>query len=196
MSQTSGYPAKQFLYWILGNTLGFCALATTLLLFPSVMSIHSLIVPILIISLPVSLAQWIVLRRILPISALWILTIPVGMLVAVLFYQNIPEMRWLRLDDESIVVLTALFLVMGFTIGLPQWLILRRQFSSSFLWLLGSSIAVAAGFGFVLVTNLVSQSEIISYIVVVLIYAIITGLVLSQLLAHRNPSQAHLESTA
>ncbi len=194
MSQTSGYLTKQFLIWIFANILGFCALAITLLLFPSLMSIQVFVVTILIISIPVSLAQWIVLRRILPISILWILTIPVGLLIAVLNYQNIPEMLWLQVDDESIAVLTALFLVMGFTIGLPQWLILRRQFSSSSLWLLGSSIAVVAGFGFVLATNLINQSEIISYIVVMLIYAIITGLVLSRLLAHHNPPQANLGS--
>ena len=78
MSHTSGYLIKQFLRCIFANILGFIALAITLLLLPSLMSIKSIVVPILIISLPISLAQWIVLRRIVPVSVLWVLTIPCG----------------------------------------------------------------------------------------------------------------------
>ncbi len=189
MSQKSGYLSKQFLIWILANILGFGTLGASLLVFPSLMSISGIAVSTLIISIPISLAQWIALRRILPISILWILTIPAGLFVIIaLVYRVIPEELWQLVDDESTFVLVVLFLMMGFTIGLPQWLILRRQFSSSSIWLWGSSIGVAAGFGFVLATDLINQSEIISYIVVVLIYAIVTGLILSRLLAYHNQS--------
>ena len=192
MSQKSGYISKPFIIWIFANILGFSALAISLLVLPSLMSISGIVVSTLIISIPMSLAQWIALRRIFPISILWIITIPIGLLLVVLIYQVIPDGLWQIVEDESPAVLTVLFLIMGFTIGLPQWLILRRQFSSSSIWLLGSSIGVAAGFGLVIVTDLINQSEIISYIVVVLVYAITTGLILSRLLAYHNQSQTNV----
>ena len=192
MSQQSGYISKPFIIWIFANILGFSALAISLLVLPSLMSISGIVVSTLIISIPMSLAQWIALRRIFPISILWIITIPIGLLLVVLIYQVIPDGLWQIVEDESPAVLTVLFLIMGFTIGLPQWLILRRQFSSSSIWLLGSSIGVAAGFGLVIVTDLINQSEIISYIVVVLVYAITTGLILSRLLAYHNQSQTNV----
>jgi hypothetical protein len=156
-----------------------------------------MVASILIISIPISLAQWIALRRILPTSALWVLTTPIGLLLAVLIYKYevIPDGLWRIVGDEgdeSTAVITALYLVMGFTIGLPQWLILRRRFSSSSLWLLGSSIGVAAGCWLVLATDLINQSGVVSYIVGVLVYAIVTGLILSRLVARHNQSQANL----
>ena len=192
MSQQSGYISKPFLIWIFANILGFSALAISLLVLPSLMSISGIVVSTLIISIPISLAQWIALRRIFPISILWILTIPIGLLLVVLIYQVIPDGLWQIVEDESPAVLTVSFLIMGFAIGLPQWLILRRQFSSSSIWLLGSSIGVAVGFGLVIATDLINQSEIISYIVVVLVYAITTGLILSRLLAYHNQSQTNV----
>jgi hypothetical protein len=58
--------------------------------------------------------------------------------------------------------------------------------------LLGSSIGVAAGFWIIFVTDLVNQSGIISYIVGALVYSIVTGLVLTGLLANQNRSQVNL----
>ncbi|MGB3702638.1 MAG: hypothetical protein WA997_15325, partial [Anaerolineales bacterium] len=99
---------------------------------------------------------------------------------------------WQVVDNDSIAALTAGYFLIGFAIGLPQWLILRRQLPKSWIWLLGSSIGVAAGFWIILVTDLISQSGISSYIVGVLVYSIVTGLVLSGLLAYQNHSQANL----
>jgi hypothetical protein len=192
MSQKYGYLSKQFLIWVFANILGFGALGASLLVFPSLMSISGIVASTLIISIPISLAQWIALRRILATSILWILTVPVGLLLAVSIYKVIPDGSGQIVDDESTAVITVLYLVMGFTIGLPQWLILRRQFTSSSIWLLGSSIGVAAGVWLVLATDLINQSGIISYIVAVLVYAIVTGLTLSRLLVYHNQSQTNL----
>jgi len=123
---------------------------------------------------------------------LWILTIPIGLLLAILINRVIPDGLWQVVDDESIAALTAGYLLIGFSIGLPQWLILRRQLSKSSIWFLGSSIGVAAGIWIILVTDLISQSGIISYIVGALVYSIVTGLILSGLLAYQNHSQANL----
>jgi hypothetical protein len=194
MTQTSGILSKQFLIWIFANILGFGALGVSLLVFPSLRSIPGIIASTLIIAIPISLAQWIALRRILQTSILWVLTIPIGLLLAILIIRVIPVGLWQVVDDESIAGLTASGLVPGLTIGLPQWLILRRKLSRSSFWLLGSSIGVAASFWLILVTGLINQSGVMSFIVGALVYSFVTGLTLSGLLVYHNQSQADLIS--
>jgi len=192
MSQKSSYLNKKLLIWVSANILGFAALGVLLFAAPSLMSVSGIVPTILIISIPIGLAQWIALRRILHTSVLWILTVPIGLLLIVLINRTIPDGLGLGVDDESIAVLIAWYFALGFSIGLPQWLILRSHLSNSSFWVLGSSIAVATGFGFVLATDLINQSVIISAIVVVLIYTMITGLTLSLLLVYNNYSQSYL----
>lgn len=195
MSQKYDHLRKQFLIWILANTLAFGALGASLLLFPSIMSISSIVAITLLISIPICLSQWLALRRLFPASPLWILTIFAGLLLAYVFNKAISEGLWLTIDDESIAVLTLVYLVIGFAIGLPQWLILRQWFSKSSIWLLGSSLGVALGFWLVLATNLIHWSEIVSYFVVVLLYASATGLVLVRLLSHHHKSRVSVVNT-
>ena len=192
MSKQNGYLSNQFFRWLFANILGFGALGASLLVIPSIMSISGIVSSTLIITIPIAFAQWIALRRILQTSILWILTIPIGLLLGILFNRVIPVGLWQVVDNDSIAALTAGYLLIGFAIGLPQWLILRRHISKSGIWLLGSSIGVTAGFWIILVTDLINQSGIISYIVGVLVYSIVTGLVLSGLLASQNHSQANL----
>ncbi|MGD9092769.1 MAG: hypothetical protein PVF74_07960 [Anaerolineales bacterium] len=200
MTQTSGILSKQFLIWVFANVLGFGALGAMHLVFPAlIMRFSGLIATIataLAISIPISLAQWIALRRILQTSVLWILTIPIGLLLTVLIIRVIPDGLWLVVDDESIAALTTPYLVFGFIIGLLQWLILRRQLLRSSIWLLGSSIGAVAGIWLILVTDLINQSGIISYIIAVMVYSIVTGLVLSWLLIYHNQSQTNLATAA
>ena len=165
-----------------------------LFIIPSIMSVSGIGPAILIISIPIGLAQWLALRRILPTSALWIATVPVGLLLTALLIRIFPDMSSLQLDDESIFVLTAWFFVLGFSIGLPQWLLLRRHLSSSFVWVPGSSLAVAAGFGIVLITDLINRFGVLSAVVVVLTYSIITGVILSQLPVSDVHSHEHLKN--
>ena len=192
MSKQNGILYKQFSIWIIANILGFGALGASLLVFPSIMSISGFVPSTLIITLPIALAQWLALRRILQTSILWVLTTPIGLLLAISIIRVIPAGLWQVVDDESIAALTPVGLWIGFAIGLPQWLILRRQLSKSSIWLLGSSIGVAAGFWTIIVTDLVNRSGIIAYIVGALVYSIVTGLVLSGLLAYQNRSQVNL----
>lgn len=199
MSQISGILSKPFLIWVLANVLGFGALGAMHLLSPLIMMFSGLIATIttaLAISIPIGLAQWIALRRILQTSVLWIPTILIGLLFSVLIMRVTPDGLWQVVDDESVVALTAGYFVGGFAIGLPQWLILRRQLSRSSIWLLGSSIGAGAGPWLILVTDLINQSGIISYIIAVLVYSIVTGLVLSWLLVYHNQSQTNLDSAA
>jgi hypothetical protein len=85
---------------------------------------------------------------------------------------------------------------MGLTVGLPQWLILRRHLTHSYIWLLASSAGVGLGFWIILATDLVHQSGVISFIIAVLVYPIATGLILSSLNTKHDPSQVDAASAA
>lgn len=193
MSRKPGF-SRSFFVWFFANILGFGGLAALLFVLPSLMSIRSAVVSTLIISIPISLAQWVALRRFSQTSALWILTIPAGFLLYFLIVNAIPAGFLQLWDDESITVLTASFLLVGFLIGLPQWLILRHQFSDSSIWLLGSSAGIGLSCWLILVTDLINRSGVISLIVGILGYVIATGLILSRLIASHDKSQANAAS--
>jgi hypothetical protein len=165
------------------NILGFGALGVWVLVFPAFSPLPGFLGTILFISIPISFAQWIALRRILPISILWILSIPIGLLLYVLILRVIPDGKWQFVDDESVMALTAVGFMIGLLIGIPQWLLMRHQLTGSSIWLLGSSVGVAGGFWLILATDLINQSPIASYIVAGIIYVVVTGLILSRLFA-------------
>jgi hypothetical protein len=77
-------------------------------------------------------------------------------------------------------------LVRGFTSGLPQWLLLRGHFLNASLWLLASSAGLAAGSGFVFVTELVEASGILAFIIVMLVYTATTGFALTGLVDYHD----------
>ena len=139
--------SNPFSIWVFANILGFSVLGLAILILPSLMSMPGLLGSTFIISIPISLAQWFALRRVSPVSVLWILSIPIGILLAIFIIREIPAGLLPMVDDESPLVLTVLCLLIGFVIGLPQWLILRRHYANSSIWLLGSSIGVGLGCG-------------------------------------------------
>jgi len=192
MSQKFGFSSKPFLIWFFANILGFGALGASILVFPSILGISGFFTTTFIIAIPISLAQWIALRRILQTSILWILTIPIGIPLSFLILRVIPASLWFDADDDSLVAMTSMLLVVGLIIGLLQWILLRRQLVRAAIWLLGSAVGVAGSFWVILVTDLIDQSGIISYIIVALVYSSVTGLFLSGLLAYNNQSQLSL----
>ena len=131
MSQLSGEIRKAFAIWIVANILGLGVPPLVLFLFPHLTAVSGLFSTTLIISLPLSIAQWAALRRVLPVSILWIFTIPASILAMVLFIREVPERYFDLIDPESLAVLTATSFVIGLIIGLPQWLILRTECSGS-----------------------------------------------------------------
>jgi len=177
---------KAFLIWIAANLLGFISMSVLLIALPILKSIPNFVAPLIIIGVPFGLAQWLVLRRLIPLSPIWVLTFPVGWFLSSLIPAAIPESLWQIIDSESPVTLTVIYIIMGAVMGLPQWLILRRKLSKAALWILGSSLGVGLGFGLVLVTGLINQSEYISYMVVVIVYGIATGIILSWLLNQKG----------
>ncbi len=194
MSKKSGYLSKQFLTWLLANVLGFGVLGASYFVISSKVLMSGIVASTLIVSIPIGLAQWIALRRIFHTSIFWVFTVLVGLTLAILILKIIPEALWQFVDDESIAALTASYFVIGFAIGLPQWLILRRQLLKSSIWLLGSSIGAAAGLWLILATELINQSGAMSYIVGVLVYSIVTGMTLTGLLVYNDQSQPNLAS--
>lgn len=182
MSQFSGEIRRAFITWSIANILGLSIPPLIIFLVPSLTAISGLLSTTLLISLPLSIVQWIALRRSLPVSALWIFSIPVSIFTIVLIIREIPERYWLLIDPDPLAALITTSLVIGLLIGLPQWLILRRECDHASIWLLGSTLGVGLGASIVIATDLVNISGILAYIIAALIYAIATGITLSWLL--------------
>jgi hypothetical protein len=87
--------------------------------------------------------------------------------------------------SESTLALTSLYIIMGAAMGLPHWLMLRREFARSLLWLASCTLGVGFGFWIVLARGPINRSELVSYVKVVLLYGVATGSVLSRLLTHK-----------
>ena len=180
--------------WIVANLLGVAAIGA-LSLIPFLTSIRGILVSSLIIGLPIGFAQWIALRRVAPISILWVLTISAGLLLGLVVIPILGGI-WGSLDDESVLSLTAAYTTIGLLVGMAQWLFLRGHFTKSLVWLLSSGVGLGLGTGLVLVSNLIHQSGIVSIILVALVYAIATGLVISWLPAsHRNTESNLVNAT-
>ena len=183
---------RVILGWIVANLLGVAAIGVLVLILPFLTSIPGMLVSSLIIGLPIGFAQWIALRRVAPISILWVLTISAGLLLGLVVSPILAGIFWGFLDDESVLSLTAAYTTIGLLVGMAQWLFLRGHFTKSLVWLLSSAVGLGLGTGLVLVSNLIHQSGIISIILVVLIYAIATGLVMSWLPASHRKTESNL----
>lgn len=184
---------NNFSTWFVANLLGFVAIGLLILVFPFVITVSGFFVTTFIIGFPVSFAQWIVMRRILRTSILWTLTIPVAIPLGFSIIRIIPEVIFPIKDDDSIAALTIIFLIVGLIIGLLQWFILRKRLSRAYIWVLGNSVGVGLGFWLIMVTELINQSTILSFVVVALVYSLITGFVLSRLSGYKGQSRNSAE---
>jgi hypothetical protein len=185
MTQNHSEPRVVILGWSIANLLGVAA-AYALSFIPPLIPFHSgMLVSSLIIGLPIGFAQWMILRRVAPISFLWILTVPVALPTALAVLNSpIAGGIWEFLGgDESVLALTAGYLTLGLLVGLIQWLFLRPHFARSFVWMFSSAVGLGLGFGLILASNLIYFSGVISFLLVVLVYAIATGSVISWLRA-------------
>jgi uncharacterized membrane protein (UPF0136 family) len=179
--------------WFVANLLGVAAIFALSLILPFLTSIRGILVSSLIIGLPIGFAQWIALRRVVPISILWALTISVGLFLGLVVLPILGGIWGFR-DDESVLSLTAGYTTIGLLVGLAQWLFLPGQFTQSLIWPLSSAVGLGLGFGLVLVSNLIYRSGIISFFLVALAYAIATGLVIPWLPTRRRQTESNLVS--
>jgi hypothetical protein len=151
----------------------------------------------LLIGLPIGIAQWLALRRVAPISMVWVLSVSVALPLA-METLNSPVFlgAFSSLGDESVIVLTTGYCVVGLLTGLIQWVLLRGRLANAFLWPLGSAFGLGFGTGLVLVSDLVNQSGIASLVLVVLVYAIATGPLISWMHKTGADGEASLPSAA
>ena len=178
--------------WTVANFIGVTTVGL-LSLIQGLVPIRGMLVSSLIIGFPIGFAQWLVLRRIAPISVLWVLTISAGLFLGLLVINSPIPIGFLDfLDDESVLSLTAAFTTIGIIIGLVQWLFLRGHFTKSLVWLLSSAVGFGLGIGLVLASNLIDQSGLISAIIVILVYSTATGLALEWLRGHDDQSHNRL----
>lgn len=180
--------------WIIANFLGVAAIGGIRLI-PFLMAIPGILVSSLLIGLPIGFAQWIALRRVAPISVLWVLTISVGLMLGLVVGPMLGGI-WGFLDDESVLSLTLACTTIGLLVGMAQWLFLRAHFSRSLIWLLVNAAGIGIGIALVLVTNLINQSGMASIILVTFVYATTTGLAISWLSGSNRKSESTLFNTA
>lgn len=196
MSQITSEIRKAFFIWSMACIVGLGLPPLILYLVPSYTAILGLLSSTLIISIPLSIAQWIALRRISPVSILWIFSLPASILAFVLIIREIPDNLWPGVQSESWMGLVFSFTVIGLLIALPQWLILRLEHSKAVFWLLGTVLGFTISATVVIGTNLVNTNGLAAYIIAVLIYTIATGLTLSWLLMRKDkPTEPVINST-
>ena len=176
--------------WIIANMLGVAAVGA-LGFIPFLTSIHGILASTLIIGLPIGLAQWLALRRVAPISILWVLTVSAGLSLGLVAGPIVAGI-WGVSDDESVLTLTTVVTTIGLLVGMAQWLLLRGRLAKSLVWLLSSAVGLGLGTGLVLSTNLINQSGVGSGIVVVAVYAIATGTVVARLPALQRKTEGNL----
>lgn len=184
MSQQTGIDRKAFITWVIANIFGFSFLGTVILLLPYLNITPGFMSSVLLIALPISIAQWFALRRFTPVSFLWIFAAPLGLLLAILMIKYIPTRTWEYLDGEAPGVLITLYLAMGFVFSLPQWLILRRYCEKASLWIVGTTLGLTLGMGIIIITDMINRSGVFAFILVSLVYILSTGLTFSWLLSN------------
>jgi hypothetical protein len=180
-----------FLVWVVANLLGVAAIGAIILVLPFLTSIRGMPVSSLVIGVPIAFAQWIVLRRLAPVSILWVLTISAGLILGIVLGPKLAVL-WAFADDESVLALTAGTTTIGLFVGLIQTVFLRSQFPKSLVWPLSSAAGLGLGIVLVLVSNLIDESGLISINVVAVVYAMVTGLVVSWLSAPRKKTESPL----
>lgn len=181
MSQVSSDVRRASIIWSVANILGLGIPPLVMYFIPTLTAISGLFSTMLIISLPLSIAQWAALRISLPVSFLWIFSVPSSVLTFVLLIREIPESYFGFLGSETLVTLTFFGMIFGLLLSIPQWLILSRRYRGSVIWLLGSTLGVGLGAFLVIITDLVNRYGVLAYIIVVLVYTTSTGLPLSLL---------------
>ena len=121
-----------------------------------------------IIGLVTGAFQYILLRRYLPHMVWWIAATLVGWLTLLLIRWLIP---FLAPSNSTFSIMLGLLLI-GATMALPQWWMLRQRVPHASWWLL----AYGLGWGMVGLLNLVTSDPLPVLIAVALIPAITTGI--------------------
>jgi hypothetical protein len=198
MAQTRQNAWAVVLGWFIANLLAVGLIGLIPYLHLAVPTIPGgMIVSSLLIGLPIGIAQWLAIRRIAPISLAWIVSVSIALPLGLATLNSTMLFGvFSSFGDESVIGLTLGYWVVGLFTGLIQWLFLRGLFAKSLLWPLGSSVGLGLGTGLVLVSDLINQSGVASIVLVVLIYAIVTGSLLEWMPMSLAKERASLPSAA
>ena len=139
-----------------------------------------------LLALPISSAQWVVLRRLQPGIWMWMITIPGALLLWSSFLKFRPDSISTTADGESIPVIASLYAIFGLFIGIFQWLILRRRYDLAWIWIAGNGLSI--GMGAALFMGL--GASLTAAIVWILIYIGGTGVCLLSLLNHPSIAES------
>ena len=123
--------------------------------------------------------QYGLLRRYLPRMGGWVLATAGGWILGVLLIVVLGRLNWMEGPPD----LDLAFLLMGLTIGMGQWLLLRRRLSQAGWWI-GATVVGWGLAGLLTTGNTVDQFELIT---VGLFPACATALILALLM---KPSQS------
>jgi hypothetical protein len=127
------------------------------------------------------------LKEIFKVSSSWVYTLVIGfavteLIVCIALWQlgmNRYELRWIELRPlpEALI-----FALIGLTVGLLQWMILRRFFIRSIYWVLASSL----GWGACVLMTIFQGWVIVAFCLGTFIYGLITGATLMWILERKD----------
>jgi len=140
-----------WLRWVLLNLIGWLImyLLGWLIRFPDDETFYSMYLPFLwlVMGAIIAFMQWLAVRHWIKNPSWWIVAVSLGFVAAL--NVSAPMLLWDKYVDLSAMRLNSHFqmenvyigVVFGMILGYAQWLALRRTFSSSGLWIIGSIVA-------------------------------------------------------
>jgi Protein kinase domain len=141
------------------------------------------------------LGQWLILRQYIPKFAVWILTtfagLSLGLLVA--FGMAWPIIHYQPLIDsaQSFALVLIFGFIPGLSMGMAQWLVLRRRVFKAYLWIEETAKGLVIGtLIFILMggaNNLFQETAVPPILIGIIILSVIQGLALNRLLQESPP---------
>jgi len=110
-----------------------------------------------IVSLLTGVMQYGLLRRFLPRMGWWVLATFAGWLLGFLLIALPSRLRWI---DPPLMNLDLILIIMGFAIGVTQWLVLRRTLTRAGWWIVANILGWVL-LGWIIPGNSLSQSGLI-----------------------------------
>ncbi len=146
----------------------------------------------LVIGAVLGCVQWLQLRSLLANAQRWILYSSIGLAIGIItsLRANFLILRWDTVDVNASLIAGV---IIGSTLGIIQWLCLRKQLKYAFLWVLGNIFGLGFGmaWGWPPFIKHPFDSEVVGMILlalltfmVMIIYGSITGILLAWLLNH------------
>ena len=158
-----------------------------------------IITPILfatVIGLTIGLVQWLLIRRYIFRSGWWIVASMGGHIVGnILIYVSTPYLLSVGRPLQNNVVAGAL---VGVSIGTAQWLVLRKQFYQSGLWILGNTVGWSISYllSSLMAERIVTCHDTCQSSIGGMTLGIITGWMLMRLLHHSTAHTRQLSGEA